>query len=97
MRNRTKCGGDIRRAWASTGGSYCTRKLHTRLVEMNFRLHDQTLLHVSNWRARDGRDPRTGSFVWSNFKANVMAKKPKQEAQEMKQQKLPRRSLFGYL
>ncbi|KAL2609028.1 hypothetical protein R1flu_027601 [Riccia fluitans] len=68
-----------------------------RLVEMNFRLHDQTLLHVSNWRARDGRDPRTGSFGWSNFKANVMVKKPKQEAQEMKQQKLPRRSLFGYL
>ncbi|KAL2612666.1 hypothetical protein R1flu_024358 [Riccia fluitans] len=68
-----------------------------RLVEMNFRLHDQTLLHVSNWRARGGWDPRTGSFGWSNFKTNVMAKKPKQEAQEMKQQKLPRRSLFGYL
>ncbi|KAL3686807.1 hypothetical protein R1sor_013116 [Riccia sorocarpa] len=71
-----------------------------RLIELNFRLHGQTLLHLSNWRAYDSMDLETSNPLSSNGKSNVKTQKlqePQADGhlgeQGMKQQKLPRRIL----
>ncbi|KAL3687314.1 hypothetical protein R1sor_013623 [Riccia sorocarpa] len=92
----SKCGGVI---FDERGHPQAGALVHAkfgRLVELNFRLHGQTLLHVSNWRAHDGSDLRTRKSESSNVKSEVTTPKlPERQADGMimKQQKQPRRSL----